>query len=274
MGYPQGGQWQTQTPASSAGAGGTAQATPGYPPPGAPYQPYAPYQGYAAPAPGAAPVYGGQPPPPYYGLPPPGAYSAYHAGYGAYRAHGGEVHTSANSYRGTGANPGVDQRSGSGGAALGGGAGSGGANSAPAPGEGATSGTSGIQAHSAPPTGAPGAPYGLPPAGAYYPVTSPVAGMGVGVGVAPPPNPMFKSEDAMFSPDAAARKAFDTADRDKTGYIKFRDFLEALNTLTIRMPYHDALHTFSKLDADKDGQICETEFVNGYLHNKLGIRGS
>lgn len=73
----------------------------------------------------------------------------------------------------------------------------------------------------------------------------------------------------MFSPDAAARKAFDSADRDKTGYISFREFLEALRGLTIRMPYHDALDAFSKLDVDKDGRICETEFVNGYLRGTL-----
>ncbi len=92
-------------------------------------------------------------------------------------------------------------------------------------------------------------------------------------GVAHPPA-MFKSEDAMFSPDEAARKAFDNADRDKTGYITFREFLESLRNLNIEMPYHDALDRFSKLDVDKDGRICETEFVNGYLRDKLGMMPS
>jgi len=82
---------------------------------------------------------------------------------------------------------------------------------------------------------------------------------------------MLKSVDEMFSQDELARRAFDHADREKTGYITFHEFLQSLQNLNIQMPYHDALHRFSKLDADKDGRVCETEYLNGYLRDKFGL---
>lgn len=65
--------------------------------------------------------------------------------------------------------------------------------------------------------------------------------------------------------DVHARRAFTNADKDKNGYITFREFLTSLRDLDAHVPYHDALDTFSKLDTDGDGRIVETEFVNAYL---------
>lgn len=106
------------------------------------------------------------------------------------------------------------------------------------------------------------APYGAAPTayapGAQYAATAPaVAAAGTA-----------KKEGRVL--DDEARKAFGTADRDRSGYIDFREFLETLRTLRLNVPYHDALNNFSKLDADKDGRIVETEFVNGYLKDRLG----
>ena len=80
---------------------------------------------------------------------------------------------------------------------------------------------------------------------------------------APPPEPRESDADR-------ARRAFNEADKDKSGYITFREFLESIADLALKIPYHDALDKFSKLDTDKDGRVVETEFVNGYLKDRLG----
>lgn len=103
-----------------------------------------------------------------------------------------------------------------------------------------------------------------------------VAARGVGMGptmAAPPPQPQYYSSPAASQADQGraqldrrARKAFSDADKDKNGYITFREFLESLRELHEHVPYHDALAAFSKLDTDNDGRIVETEFVNAYLN--------
>lgn len=86
--------------------------------------------------------------------------------------------------------------------------------------------------------------------------------------------PMNMSRMAMLPPAEQARQAFVDADKDKSGYITFREFLESLTNLDVKIPYADALALFSTLDTDKDGRVVESEFVNGYLQDGLGRRNN
>lgn len=71
-------------------------------------------------------------------------------------------------------------------------------------------------------------------------------------------------------PQETVRKAFVAADRDQSGNLDFREFLEASQALQLNVPYLDALQCFSKLDTNKDGRINEAEFIAGYIKDGLG----
>ncbi len=88
-----------------------------------------------------------------------------------------------------------------------------------------------------------------------------------------PPGMSFVTNESLEvdlrSLEASARKAFDNADRDKSGYLDFKEFLDSLRNLDVNIPYHFAMARFAKLDKDKDGRIRESEFVNGYLEDRF-----
>lgn len=104
-----------------------------------------------------------------------------------------------------------------------------------------------------------------PMAGGQHPMTDLPSGSFV-TGGGLPDDPRARGD--------AARRAFNRADRDGSGYLDFKEFLDSLRELEVTIAYQHALSRFAKLDKDKDGRICESEFVNGFLDSKFAKKHS
>ncbi len=63
----------------------------------------------------------------------------------------------------------------------------------------------------------------------------------------------------------AASVAFEGEDRGRCGFLNFKQFLDALQSLCVDMPYHHRLSLFMNSDADQDGWITRNEFSTAYL---------
>jgi len=64
-----------------------------------------------------------------------------------------------------------------------------------------------------------------------------------------------------------ARSAFRQFDRDASGFLDVAEFVEALNTLGVRITFDDAMVVFALVDDNRNGRISEAEFVAHYLAN-------
>ncbi len=67
----------------------------------------------------------------------------------------------------------------------------------------------------------------------------------------------------------AARTAFQTAEKSSFGYLNFKEFLDALASLKVDMPYHHRLHLFRNSDSNHDGWITQAEFCTSYVRTLL-----
>ncbi len=63
----------------------------------------------------------------------------------------------------------------------------------------------------------------------------------------------------------AERAAFEGVDQGRVGLLNFKQFLDALNSLRVHMPYHHRLALFANSDSNQDGLITRSEFSTAYL---------
>lgn len=70
-----------------------------------------------------------------------------------------------------------------------------------------------------------------------------------------------------------AREAFLRADRDGSGFLDLKEFMDVLRDLGISMGYHEALSRFGSCDADKDGRLGINEFIKMYAEELRDLGG-
>ncbi len=82
----------------------------------------------------------------------------------------------------------------------------------------------------------------------------------------PPPH-MIAPEQGRVPPEVlhAAHRTFESCDAGQCGSLDFKHFLDALEMLSINLPYHHALTCFAKSSTDQDGRLSKSEFINAYL---------
>ncbi len=82
---------------------------------------------------------------------------------------------------------------------------------------------------------------------------------------APEPQLLFsESSSGLRCVLYAASVAFDGEDLGRCGFLNFKQFLDALQSLCVDMPYHHRLTLFMNSDADQDGWITRNEFSTAY----------